>query len=200
MGPGTGRLRAAVIEVGAWWAVLCALTVVAVGPLDTVEYVVAVAAGCGAALAVRWVRRTAGVELGGVRGAGRAVLLLPWSLLRGFALLLVALVRPGAVPTQFRRAAVRDGAGAGWAGLALAASPDTCVVRAEGRGDIELHTLGSAPGPMERALTAAHEPDRGSGDRGPRDGSPAGGGGPRGGKRGGGRSARRGARGGGGAG
>ncbi|MEC3993890.1 hypothetical protein VSR01_10175 [Actinacidiphila sp. DG2A-62] len=168
MAPGTGRLRSAVIEVGAWWAVLCALTVVAVGPLDTVEYVVAVAAGCGAALAVRWVRLAAGVEFGGLRGAGRAALLLPWSVLRGVAVLLAALVRPAAVPAGFRRTAVRDGAGPGWAALALAASPDTCVVRAEDGGAVELHTLGSARSPMERALTTTDGPGGSDGPGGAR--------------------------------
>lgn len=178
MAPGTGRLRSAVIEVAAWWAVLCALTVVAVGPLDTVEYVVAVAAGCGAALAVRWVRLAAGVDVGGLRGAGRAALLLPWSVLRGFAVLLVALVRPAAAPAGLRRTAVRDGAGPGWAALALAASPDTCVVRAEDGGAVVLHTLGAARSPMERALTEAAGPGEAggpSGRGGPRDpGDPGG--------------------------
>lgn len=162
MGGGTDRVRAAaVVEVGAWWAVLCAVTVVSVGPLDTVELVVAAVAAAGAALAARWVRLAAGVTLGGTRGAARAALLLPWSVLRGCGLLVAALVgadrlggkRTGARVPVFRQVTVREGAGVGWAGLVLAAGADTCVVQAGEDGAVELHALGSAPGPVERALT-----------------------------------------------
>ncbi|MEE4546900.1 hypothetical protein V2S66_33660 [Streptomyces sp. V4-01] len=152
---------AAVVEVGAWWAVLFAVTVVAVGPLNTVELAVAVAAAAGAALAARWVRLAAGATLGGTGGAARALALLPWSLLRGCGLLAAAMLgwsrrtggRPASGAPAFRRTAMREGTGAGWAGLVMAASADTCVVRATDDGLVEVHALGIEPGPVERALT-----------------------------------------------
>ncbi|MBM9508408.1 hypothetical protein [Actinacidiphila acididurans] len=146
-------VRAAVIEVGTWWAALFGLTVMSISSVGPVDLAVAGAAGGGAAFAARWVRLAAGVTLGGTRGALRAVLLLPWSVVRGFGLLVASLLGSAERAPAFRQVAVRGGTGVGWAGLALAASPDTCVVQADDDGEVRVHALGSDPGPVERLLT-----------------------------------------------
>ncbi|BBA95547.1 hypothetical protein RVR_447 [Actinacidiphila reveromycinica] len=121
-------VRTAVVEVAAWWALLVALDVVLISSVGPVELLVAAVAAAGGALAARRVRRAVRLGRPHGRGAPRAVAALPWSLLRGTAVLARAVLRGGRRPGGVRRVVLRPGTGAGWAGLLLAASADTCVL------------------------------------------------------------------------
>ncbi|MFJ2956603.1 hypothetical protein [Streptomyces sp. NPDC087270] len=161
-------VRTAVTEVAAWWVVMVALTVVLISSVGPVELAVAAVAGLGAAFAARRIRRA--VRLGRPRGRGapRALAVLPWSLVRGAAVLARDTCAGGRRSGAVRRVVLRPGTGAGWAGLLLAASADTCVLgtgeggdgeSAEngGNGDgpapgVRVHALRPEPGAMERAF------------------------------------------------
>lgn len=172
-GSGTGSRRstttgtplravlAAAGEVSAWAAVLFGVTVVSISSVGPVESAVAGAAALGGALAARAVRRAMADVPAGGRGALRAAAVLPWTLLRGLGLLALAAFRgPAALGARgpgIRRIALREGTGPGWAGLVLAASPDTCVIGADRGQDghgatVAAHVLRQEPTAAERAV------------------------------------------------
>ncbi|MEW1910058.1 hypothetical protein AB0442_16645 [Kitasatospora sp. NPDC085895] len=139
-------------EIAVWWGALTGLTVLLISTVSPVELLVAATAALGAACAARAMRRAAGVRWRGAHGAGRAVLLLPWAVLRGCGTLLAAAVRRPE-DAVLRRTAVRRGTDPGWAGIVLAASPDTCVLDMPHEDDPLLHTLDRRPGPVEKTVT-----------------------------------------------
>ncbi|MCU7826732.1 hypothetical protein [Kitasatospora sp. DSM 101779] len=144
------------VEIAVWWGALTGLTVVLISTVSPVELLVAATAALGAAVTARAMRRAAGVRWRGGRGAARAVLHLPWAVLHGCGTLLAAAVRrPGRATV--RRTTVQQGTEPGWAGVVLAASPDTCVLDMPHEDDPLLHTLGGRPGPAEQAVTGARE-------------------------------------------
>ncbi len=154
---GVGRLGLrAVVEFVVWWAVLAGLTVVFISSVTPVELLVAGVAAVGGALAAVRMRRIAGVRLTGVRGAVAAVLALPRAVLRGLAVLVAALANPA--DAAVRRIRLRPGADAGWAGVLLGASPDTCVVDVPCPDEVVVHTLRPGKGPVERALAEDRDP------------------------------------------
>ncbi|MEV6206247.1 hypothetical protein [Kitasatospora sp. NPDC051914] len=139
-------------EIAVWWCVLTGLTVVLISTVSPVELLVAALAALGAAFAARAMCLASGTEWRGARRAGRAVIRLPRSVLRGCAALLSALARRDEGGARLHRVVLREGSDPGWAGAALAASPDTCVIDMPHGDDALVHTLGDRPGPMERLL------------------------------------------------
>ncbi|MFI2735753.1 hypothetical protein [Streptomyces sp. NPDC018711] len=136
------------LEIVVWWAVLTAATVVFISSVSPVELLVAVVAALGGAFAARRIRQAVGG-----RGAGRALLALPGSVVRGLAALTAALVT-GQAGATVRRVRLGPGTGAGWAGTLLATSPDTCVIDVP-HDEVLVHTLRRGAGPMERAVARA---------------------------------------------
>jgi hypothetical protein len=173
------HVRPVLIEFVVWWAALVAVTVVLISSVGTVELVVAAVAAAGAAAAGRRLRRAVGRDVapgrGRAGGAGRALAALPWSVLRGTAVLVREVLLGGARRAGFREIGLRPDARAGWTGLLLAASPDTCLIgvseaEAERRrapaheGDVlHLHVL--RPGPLsgEQGLARTARPTSGPG-------------------------------------
>ncbi|MFH8839004.1 hypothetical protein [Streptomyces sp. NPDC017868] len=143
-----------VLEIVVWWAVLTAATVVFISSVSPVELLVAVVAALGGAFAARRIRQAVGGRAGGGRGAGRALLALPGSVVRGLAALTAALVT-GQAGATVRRVRLGPGTGAGWAGTLLATSPDTCVIDVPHDDEVLVHTLRRGAGPMERAVARA---------------------------------------------
>ncbi|MFD4656851.1 hypothetical protein ACFWP2_14635 [Kitasatospora sp. NPDC058444] len=139
------------VEIVVWGAVLTGLTVVFIGSVSPVELLVAVTAAWGGAVAARRMRLAARVRVGGGRGAVRALLALPGSVVRGLAVLTAAMA-PDHGGGRVRRIRLRPGAGAGWAGALLAASPDTCVIDVPRDDEVVVHALRPAPGPVEEAV------------------------------------------------
>ncbi|MFJ7243019.1 hypothetical protein ACIQWA_00065 [Kitasatospora sp. NPDC098652] len=144
-------MLARLVELGVWGAVLTGLTVVFIGPVSPVEMVVACVSALGGAFAARGMRLAAGVHLRGGRGAVRALRALPGSVVRGLALLTGAMA-PGHPGGRVRRVRLRAGAGAGWAGTLLAASPDTCVLDVPNDDEVIVHALRPKAGPVEEAV------------------------------------------------
>ncbi|MFF0476426.1 hypothetical protein [Streptomyces sp. NPDC004284] len=143
-----------VSEIVVWWAVLTAATVVFISTVSPVELLVAALAALAGAFAARRVRLAVGGRAKGGRGAVRALVALPGSVVRGLAVLTAALVTdPGGATV--RRIRLRPGAGAGWAGTMLATAPDTCVLDVPHDDEVLVHTLSRGPGPMERAVARA---------------------------------------------
>ncbi|MFG2819617.1 hypothetical protein ACGFX4_09340 [Kitasatospora sp. NPDC048365] len=140
------------LEIAMWFAVLLGVTVVSIGSVSPVELVVAGIAALGGALVARRMRRVAGVQVAGARGAGRAVLALPAAVGRGTAVLVKAVVRPSGRAAVVREVRLAPGADAGWAGVLVAASPDTCVVDVPDARGLVVHALGPEPGPVETAV------------------------------------------------
>jgi hypothetical protein len=147
----------ALAEVAVWSVLLTGVTLVSISTLSLVESVVAVVAAVAGGYAARRVRLAAGAAPGGRRGAMTTLLLLPVAVLRGGAALTGALLR-GRADGGLRRATLKPGTGPGWAGAAVAFSPDTCVVGMPRDDELLLHTLGGRPGAVERALTDEGEP------------------------------------------
>ncbi|MFE7635285.1 hypothetical protein ACFU7Z_14795 [Kitasatospora sp. NPDC057518] len=139
------------VEIVVWGAVLTGLTVVFISSVSPVELLVAVLAASGGAVAARRMRLAAHVRVGGGRGAVRALLALPGSVVRGLAVLTAAMA-PGHGDGRVRRIRLRPGAGAGWAGTLLAASPDTCVIDVPRDDEVVVHALRPTPGPVEEAV------------------------------------------------
>lgn len=170
----------AVVEIAVWCAVLVGVTVVSISSVGPVELAVAGGAALGGAFAARAIRLAVGSSPSGVHGALRTVLLLPGAVVRGCLQLARTVLGPPAGRREtgsesgsasgsasgddthpggpgFRRIELRAGAGAGWAGLALAASPDTCVIRAYGAEAVEAHTLRPEPNAVERVVARGSE-------------------------------------------
>ncbi|MEV8098230.1 hypothetical protein [Kitasatospora sp. NPDC085879] len=141
------------VETAVWWAALTGVTVVSISTVSPVETLVAATAALGAACTARAMRRAAGVGWRGARGAGQAVLRLPWAVPCGCAALSAAVVRRRDDGATVRRTVLREGADPGWAAVVLAASPDTCVLDLPHEDDPLLHTLDRCPGPVEQAVT-----------------------------------------------
>lgn len=142
----------ALAEITAWWAVLTGLTLICISTVSVAELAVAVAAALGGALAARRIRRAAGVRIHGATGAAATALRLPGAVLAGSARLAVSLVH-GRREAGLHRVRLRAGADAGWAGLVMGASPDTCVVEVTRPDELLVHRLGSSPGSLERVLS-----------------------------------------------
>lgn len=170
--------RTAVVEIAAWWLVLLAVTVMLISSVGPVELLVAAVAAMGGALAARRTRRAVGLGWPRGRGAPRAAMALPWSLVRGVAVLARDTFGGGKRPGAVRRVLLRPGTGAGWAGLLLAASADICVLTTDEDSDedgngggtrggvgsgrprtgVRVHALRREPGAVERALGGQGEP------------------------------------------
>ncbi|MBV6702954.1 hypothetical protein [Kitasatospora aureofaciens] len=144
-------MLARLVEIGVWGAVLTGLTVVFISSVSPVEMVVACVSALGGAFAARRMRLAAGVHVEGGRGAVRALLALPGSVVRGLAVLTVAMA-PDHAGGSVRRIRLRPGAGAGWAGTLLAASPDTCVIDVPNDDEVIVHALRPNAGPVEEAV------------------------------------------------
>ncbi|MGW1892341.1 hypothetical protein ACWCP6_19110 [Streptomyces sp. NPDC002004] len=144
-------MRAGLVEIAVWCGVLTAIVVVSISSLSPVELIVAGLSALGAAFAARRMRLATGLGWQGARHAARATALLPGAVLRGCAALLTMMVRnpEGAV---LRRIALRRGVDAGWAGVMLAASPDTCVIDIPRDDEVLVHALSSGAGPVEMAV------------------------------------------------
>ncbi|MEU2391712.1 hypothetical protein [Streptomyces sp. NPDC007369] len=141
------------VEFLVWWAVLTGATVVMISTPGPVELLVAGTAAAGAALVAGRMRRAAGLRVSGGSGAPRAVAALPAAAVRGLAVLVTVLVRPGARPGRVRRIRLREGADRSWAGVVLGWSADTCVIDfPEGRDRVVVHTFADRPGGPERAV------------------------------------------------
>ncbi|MDY0811365.1 hypothetical protein [Kitasatospora purpeofusca] len=139
------------VGIAVWCAVLLGLTVVLVDSVTPVELAVAGVAAVGGAVAAQRIRSAADAGFSGSRRAARAVLLLPWAVVRGLAVLLAALARrPGTAVV--RRVRLAPGADPGWAGALLAASPDTCVVDVPGDDAVVVHALRPEAGPVEEIV------------------------------------------------
>ncbi|MFC0602475.1 hypothetical protein [Streptomyces palmae] len=150
----TGGLVRAAAEITVWGAVLFGLAVVSISAVSPVELAVAGAAASGGAVAARRMRRAAGAEVTGVRGAARAVPALPRAVLRGLAALVVAVVaRPTGATVRSVR--LKPEAHAGWAAALLAASPDTCVIDVPREDTAVVHALRPEAGPLEEVVSQA---------------------------------------------
>ncbi|MFH8623310.1 hypothetical protein ACH4A8_15620 [Streptomyces vietnamensis] len=143
-----------VLEIAVWWAVLTAATVVFISSVSPVELVVGALAALGGAFAARRMRLAAGGRAKGGRGAVRALVALPGSVVRGLGVLTAALVTDPA-GALVRRVRLRPGAGAGWAGTLLTASPDACVIDVPRDDEVLVHALRPGAGPVERAVARA---------------------------------------------
>ncbi|WP_329174427.1 hypothetical protein [Streptomyces sp. NBC_01477] len=149
-------MRTAVVELVAWWAVLAATSVMLISSVVPVELLVAALAAAAGAFAARRIRLAVGLRLSPPGGALRAAALLPWSVVRGCAVLIRATSgradRAGRA-AGLRRIELREDAGADWAGFLLAASPDTCVVGITRDGArVCVHGLRHGTTPVERAV------------------------------------------------
>jgi len=169
--PGAESRRAsavlgAIAETVVWGGALFGVTVVSITSVGPVEVAVAGSAALGGALAARAIRRAAEIVPSGGRGALRAAAALPPALLRGCLLLMSATLggpaRLGGPDTGpgFRRIVLREGTGPAWAGLVLAASPDTCVIGMDGVASVDevtvgVHVLRQEPNVVERAVARA---------------------------------------------
>ncbi|WP_344640864.1 hypothetical protein [Kitasatospora cystarginea] len=152
---GRGRVvRGAVVESAVRFGVLAGVTVVSISSVSPVELLVAAVAAAGGAFAARRLRLAAGVAPGGAQGAVRAAVLVPAGVVRGCGVLTSALVS-GSRRAGFGRILLREGVGAGWAGVLLAASPDTCVVEIPEPGEVLVHELGPGPGPVDGVVADA---------------------------------------------
>ncbi|MFF3006737.1 hypothetical protein ACFVTF_28505 [Kitasatospora sp. NPDC057940] len=149
-------MLARLVEIVVWGAVLSGLTVVFISVVSPVELVVAGVAALGGALAAQRMRLAAGVHIAGGRGAVRALVALPRAVLRGFAVLVAAMAAaPSAA--RVRRIRLRPGAAAGWAGVLIAASPDTCVIDVPSDDEVVVHALRPGTGPVEETVARAPE-------------------------------------------
>ncbi|MEU8516427.1 hypothetical protein AB0C76_33310 [Kitasatospora sp. NPDC048722] len=144
-------MLARLVEIVVWAAALTGLTLVFVGSLSPVELLVACVTALGGAFAARRMRLAADVHVEGGRGAVRALLALPGSVVRGLAALTAATAFD-ATGGSVRRVRLRAGAGAGWAGTLLAASPDTCVIDVPRDDEVIVHALRPNAGPVEKAV------------------------------------------------
>ncbi|MFB6605180.1 hypothetical protein ACFCXR_20750 [Streptomyces noursei] len=144
------------LEIVVWWAVLTGLTVVFISSVSPVEMLVAVLAALGGAVAARRMRLAAGGRVRGCRGAPRALLALPGSVVRGLATL-VSAVATDPAGGIVRRVRLRPGASAGWAGTLLGASSETCVIDVPGDGEVLVHALRVGVGPVEEAVARADD-------------------------------------------
>ncbi|MEV0533538.1 hypothetical protein [Kitasatospora sp. NPDC050463] len=140
-------------EIAVWCAVLLGLTLVSISSVSPVELAVAGAAALGGAFAARRMRLAAGSGFrGDPRRAARAVAAVPWAVLRGLAVLVAAMAhRPD--DAAVRHVRLRPGTDAGWAGVLLAAAPDTCVIDVPGNDEVVVHALRPEAGPVEAAVT-----------------------------------------------
>ncbi|MGW7442008.1 hypothetical protein [Kitasatospora sp. NPDC054795] len=138
------------VEIVVWCAGLLGLTVVSISSVTPAELAVAGVAAVGGAPAARRMRLAAGAGFTGARCAARSVLSLPRAVVRGLAVLVAAMAH--CPETAVRRVRLKPGADAGWAGVLLAASPDTCVIDVPGHDEVVVHALRPDAGPVERAV------------------------------------------------
>ncbi|MGX1547327.1 hypothetical protein [Streptomyces adustus] len=142
----------ALVEVVVWWAMLTGLTVVFISSVSPAELLIATLAALGGAVTARRMRLAAYGHVEGDRGALRALVALPGSVVRGMVVLVVALAADPGAGGSVRRIRLRPGADAGWAGTLLAASPDTCVIGVPRDDEVVVHALRPKAGPLEKAV------------------------------------------------
>ncbi|GAA3481985.1 hypothetical protein [Streptomyces yanii] len=140
------------VEIAVWCAVLLGVTVVFISSVSPVELLVAGLAAVGGAFAARRMRLAAGGGIQSGRGSVCAAVLVPRAILRGLVLLVTTMAEQPQEATV-RRVRLKPGCAAGWAGVLIATSPDTCVIDVPHDDEVLVHALRPEAGPVEDAVT-----------------------------------------------